>query len=104
MWGYPVLFFFDSTLLRTRSREISTVLCTLNLFGGEGPAPYTGQYPTLHARSFPMTREKYIISLGGLGVVSCLFSMSSLHYDDDDRSGSGQTMAFDRVYIYTYIL
>ena len=50
-----------------------------------------------------MTPEKYIISLGGLGVVSCLFSMSSLHYDDDDPSRSGQTMAFDRVYIYIYI-
>ena len=51
------------------------------------------QYPacstSLQARFFPMTPEKYIISLGGLGVVSCLFSMSSLHYDDDDPSGSG---------------
>ena len=76
------------------------------VWGGEGGAPYTGQYPTLHARFFPMTPEKCIISLGGLGVVSCLFSMSSLHYDDDDPSRSGQTMAFDRVYIYihTYII
>ena len=96
--------FFDSTLLRTRSLEISTVLCTLNVFGGGGGGPLHWSVPYITCQILPHDPWKIhnIIRGVGGGILLVLHVIITLRrwWSFPVRANDG---VWPCIYIYTYI-